>query len=427
MAHHETVGRLAIVLLLLAVCGCRAGRVSAPMASRSDPAGFLETRVQAVQQAYLRFGTADPAEWKRGRAELRREGAPLVGAEALALVDRSESEDESRAAPARLALWRCGRMPELLAGMHGDNYDQWLAAKQEVLKLGAEGKEAAILACILAFTGEHANRHELARRLLIDIGPDAVPYLALAFDVATERARAAAQEDGTEQMPATHTIVREQCALGLAQLGPIGQAELLKHAASPDEGVRLAVVRALPDAERNVALAGLRRALGGDRSWRVRAQGAIGLGRLRDPDGIEALTAAQQDPDLFVRHRAAIALGAIGGERAVTALCVALLSAPRPASPPGPEPTSAYRAGPPTPDETLSEYRLCLIRTLGASGSRRPIEPLYAELARFPAREATPLYLELDRALRKLTGAAGWRVRTAAEWRRLIDADPAGK
>ena len=67
-------------------------------------------------------------------------------------------------------------------------------------------------------------------------------------------------------------------------------------------------------------VADLGRALLTDPSYKVRTQAALLLGKLGDPDGVDALVEAMSDDNKTVRAMAAQSLGKLGGEKAVAAL-----------------------------------------------------------------------------------------------------------
>ncbi|MBI5368535.1 MAG: HEAT repeat domain-containing protein [Planctomycetes bacterium] len=421
---HKSRLAAALVAGALGLCGC-SEPTPAPSKSLGRTPLEIERLTQMVEAAYARFGRPDPSEWERGRRELRLVGEPLVSKETLALAEKTASPNVGEATEARMALARSGQLPQLLAGLESEKYDDWRASKYEMLKLGDPGKEALIVACILRFTSEHATQHELARRMLVEIGPDSTRYLAQAFEVAPGQADPGGGTGLGERMPGSNSILRDQCAITLAQLGVPGQEALKRHASSPDEGARLAVAKAMPYGPRAFAFAVLVDYLQRDPAWRVRAEAATGLGVLKEPRGTPVLVQALGDSDPFVRRVAASALGKLGDARSVEALCEALRDAPMPRFP-SPVPGLAENKQPYVtalsgPDQDAMDCRIKLVEAMERLGDPRAIDVIFRELAKHPPAMITPLYRSYDHALHTLCGFSDLRVHTAKEWRELLD------
>ena len=104
----------------------------------------------------------------------------------------------------------------------------------------------------------------------------------------------------------------------------------LRDLAHPEPRVREQAAAALgsaPAADRDEAIAALRRALRDD-IGAVRYAAALSLGELQDAGSLEALVDQLEDGDPMAREAAAIALGEIGDQRAFEPLARALASGP---------------------------------------------------------------------------------------------------
>jgi len=104
-------------------------------------------------------------------------------------------------------------------------------------------------------------------------------------------------------------IVRQRAAEALADVGGPGAVEALTLGLEdPVDKVRLASVEGLRVLGPAAARKGLERLLREDTVWEVRAQAARALGGAGAPEAAEALDAALEDPNEFVRSAAQNAL-----------------------------------------------------------------------------------------------------------------------
>jgi HEAT repeat protein len=108
--------------------------------------------------------------------------------------------------------------------------------------------------------------------------------------------------------------VRRVLLVAAAQRAPAAAIRWLDAAArSPDKQLRIGAALAAGELVEDVSRDLLLRLLG-DAEWEVRAHAAKGLGRLRDPAGLEPLAAGLRDRAFWVRQNAAAALYALGAD-----------------------------------------------------------------------------------------------------------------
>jgi len=116
----------------------------------------------------------------------------------------------------------------------------------------------------------------------------------------------------------------------------------------------------------------------------TRACAALALGRLHATEATSAIDAllANNDEKLFVRIKAADALGVLGAKDAkVVTTMAGILADHPPVPPPAPEGDAAKKAAPapatpPPPPDKTNKLRVAVARALGMIGSESAIEPM---------------------------------------------------
>jgi HEAT repeat protein len=107
-------------------------------------------------------------------------------------------------------------------------------------------------------------------------------------------------------------LTRLRMAENLERIGPLATSPLIKALESGDPRARVLAARILGNLRAAEASKALCRAMHESDLADVRAQAALALGRIGDPDDVPALQKAAEDEDWPVRAQAANALGMIG-------------------------------------------------------------------------------------------------------------------
>lgn len=171
--------------------------------------------------------------------------------------------------------------------------------------------------------------------------------------------------------------VREEAAAALAAIGDAAVPSLLAALQHEDWLVRLHAVESLGKAKSKRAVEPLLWLLFNDRDSAVREDAVQALGEIGDPQAVEYLFTAMQEPGL--RALAVEALGRIGEARAVPMLIDILVGADPP-----PATRTVAGCGDRWDEETMTQGAAA--RALGAIGDERAIPALVAALNRTVTR-----------------------------------------
>ena len=115
-------------------------------------------------------------------------------------------------------------------------------------------------------------------------------------------------------------LTRLRMAENLERIGPLATPPLIETLESGDPRARVLAARILGNLRAGEASRALGRAMSEGTLTDVRAQAALALGRIGDPDDVPALEKAAQDDEWPVRAQAANALGMIGDVSAIPTL-----------------------------------------------------------------------------------------------------------
>lgn len=248
------------------------------------------------------FAREDPASWERGRSEIESLQCQAIVPDWVRECLRDASDAGERGRAARERLGRGGQTAVVLRGLDSPKYEDWDTARQACTAMGPESTEALVHALVRKFSLSQSIQGERARAQLVLVGGPAVPFLGAYIEGSSGAG------------------VKEQCALALAYMRGVGDAELMRVARSDDEAVRRSVAMALGMSGTPQALEGCARIARSDPSWKVRAEAVKSLGKTRLPQTASPVAACLRDEDPYVRRTAVEALAAYNCTEAVVAL-----------------------------------------------------------------------------------------------------------
>ncbi len=258
--------------------------------------------IHDLADAMALFAKDDPAAWNRGQREIESLQCQAIVPDWVHQCLRDASDAGARGHAARERLGRGGQTAIVLRRLDSPKYEDWDTARLACTAMGPDSTYALVDALVRKFSLSQAGQGERARAQLALIGEPAVPILGAYIEGSSGAG------------------VKEQCALALAYMRGVGDAELLRVAQNSDDAVRRSVAMALGMSGTPQALQGCERIARTDSSWKVRAEAVKSLGKTRLPQTASALAACLHDEDPFVRRSAVEALGGYNCTEAVVAL-----------------------------------------------------------------------------------------------------------
>jgi hypothetical protein len=302
---------LSLFCVLGILIGCAGSDTVATPKDGGMTLSDVKDQMRPVPALLLKFGSNDPAEWRKAYMELKSLDEALVSSELVKMAKQALDPQNPAAKQTRQTLERIGKIEMELTKLNSFNFNLWEEARKNLTAMGGDAVDSLILKTILIFKRRSALHWDWAKVLLKSIGQPVVPYLV-----------------GFIENPSAAQSLRDQCAETLVFMGKVGEAETIKGVSSSTPYIRKAYAFGL-GVSRAALSTELLRKLACDTDWEIRGVAIQSLSRLGGPDVVPTLIAALQDSAPIVQYKAAQGLESAKDKRAIGPLINLLKCTPR--------------------------------------------------------------------------------------------------